>query len=194
MEHNGQRRLFSEIPGNLPFDHKPTTKTMLFHKKKFNLSGILFLFALMLLFACDAKVEERAEGQWIKGTESEKLSAIEKHFRGFDLAMVETGYRYQELYWAGQDENWEYATYQLEKIKIAISNGLERRPKRSNSARHFLESVLPEMLTAIHQKEKTIFNSKFEMLTMNCNACHEMEKVPFFTVKVPLNRPSPIKR
>jgi hypothetical protein len=167
---------------------------MLFHEKKFNLSGILFLFALMLLFACDGKEKMQAEGQWIRGTETEKLHVIEKHFRGFDLAMVETGYRYQELYWAGQDENWEYANYQLEKIKIAISNGLERRPKRSNSARNFLESVLPEMETAILQKEKTIFNSKFEMLTMNCNACHAMENVPFFTVKVPLNRQSPIKR
>lgn len=63
--------------------------------------------------------------------------------------MVETGYRYQELYWAGQDQNWEYADYQIEKIKIAIENGLERRPKRAKSAEHLLTYILPEMKKAL---------------------------------------------
>ncbi len=52
--------------------------------------------------------------------------------------MVETGYRYQELYWEGQDQNWDYAGYHLNKIKIAIENGLERRPKRAKSTENFL--------------------------------------------------------
>ena len=51
--------------------------------------------------------------------------------------MVETGYRYQELYWAGQDENWEYADYQLEKIKIAIENGLDADPIEPNQQNTF---------------------------------------------------------
>lgn len=41
------------------------------------------------------------------------------------MPMVEKGYRDQELYWAGQDENWDYADYQIEKIRKAIENGLE---------------------------------------------------------------------
>src|SRR3989337_341058 len=99
------------------------------------MKNIYLLLVLFLLNACDkAKENNTTQGNWIKGTEAEQIKTIEKQFRGFDNAMVETGYRYQELYWAGQDQNWEYADYQLEKIKTAIENGLERRPKRAKSA------------------------------------------------------------
>jgi len=148
-----------------------------------------------ILFSCNQQADKSyVKGDWIKGTEQEQLKIIEKQFRGFDNAMVETGYRYQELYWAGQDENWEYAEYQLEKIKIAIENGLERRPKRAKSAEHFMIHALPEMKKSLESKDTAIFNHGFQMLTINCNACHAMEKVPFFNIQIPTNRLSPIKR
>ena len=155
---------------------------------------IVVIFVILLTaFSCNENPKS-AQGNWIKGTEQEKINTIEKQFRGFDNAMVETGYRYQELYWAGQDENWEYADYQLEKIKTAIENGLERRPKRAKSAEHFLNYVLPEMQKSVASKDTVIFNKEFKMLTVNCNSCHAMEKVPFFTVNIPTERQSPIRK
>jgi len=154
---------------------------------------LTFLFILSFLLACNQK-QEAAQGQWIKGNEQEKLETIENQFRGFDMAMVETGYRYQELYWAGQDENWEYADYQLEKIQKAIENGLERRPKRTSSAQHFLTVTLPQMKEALKKKDTVVFNKNFQVLTNSCVSCHAMEKVPFFTVKTPTERQSPIRK
>ena len=155
----------------------------------------IILILTLGLFSCNQKTDkETAQGDWIKGTETEQIKTIEKQFRGFDNAMVETGYRYQELYWAGQDQNWEYADYQLEKIKIAIENGLERRPKRAKSAEHFLTYVLPEMKKSIESKDKMIFNKNFQTMTINCNSCHAIEKVPFFNVQVPTERQSPIRK
>lgn len=156
----------------------------------------LFLFSsLLLLFACNQQPESKpAQGEWITGSEAEQIKTIEKHFRGLDNTMVETGYRYQELYWAGQDENWEYAEYQLLKIKLAMETGLQRRPKRAQSAQEFLDYVLPEMQKSVEQKDTVVFNKSFQMLTTKCNSCHELEKVPFFTVEFPLYRQSPIRK
>ena len=152
------------------------------------------IIALLLLWSCENNQEQNAQGKWIKGTEQEKLETIENQFRGFDMAMVETGYRYQELYWAGQDENWEYADYQIEKIRKAIENGLKRRPKRAKSAEHFLNVALPEMEKALEKRDTVVFNYNFQMLTNSCISCHAMEKVPHFTVKKPLYRQSPIRK
>lgn len=150
---------------------------------------------ILLVFACSQKSEKsKSQGDWITGTEQEQIKTIEKQFRGFDNAMVETGYRYQELYWAGQDQNWEYAGYQIDKIKIAIENGLERRPNRANSSDHFLNNALPEMKNSVLSKDTAIFNSGFQALTISCNACHAMEKVAFFNVQIPTVRQSPIKK
>jgi hypothetical protein len=147
----------------------------------------------VVITSCNSKKSD-SEGDWIKGTESEKIKTIEKQFRGFDNAMVETGYRYQELYWAGQDTNWEYAKYQLDKIKIAIENGLQRRPLRAKSAEYFLTDVLPAMQQSVDSRDTTKFNKGFLVLTTNCNNCHAMEKVPFFTVKPPIERQSSIRK
>ena len=159
------------------------------------MKNIYLLPVLFLLNACDkAKENDATQGNWIKGTEAEQIKTIEKQFPGFDNAMVETGYRYQELYWAGQDENWEYADYQLEKIRIAIENGLERRPKREKSAEFFLNTILPEMEKSLQRKDTVAFNKGFQNLTISCNSCHAMERVPFFSVKIPTDRQSPIKK
>ena len=163
--------------------------------KQKKMKQTIIIILTLGLFSCNQKTDkETAQGDWIKGTETEQIKTIEKQFRGFDNAMVETGYRYQELYWAGQDQNWEYADYQLEKIKIAIENGLERRPKRAKSAEHFLSYTLPEMKKSIESKDTMIFNKNFQTMTINCNSCHAIEKVPFFNVQVPTERQSPIRK
>ena len=119
--------------------------------------GIIAL--LMIVFAAmsgcrDSPSEPRpsGEGGWLKGTTDEKFDTVAKQLRGFDMAMVETGYRYVELYWAGYDGNWGYADYQAKKIRVAIENGLERRPKRAESAQAFLTQALPLVEESIAQK------------------------------------------
>jgi len=156
-------------------------------------TSILILLAL-LLTSCQNSPLGNEQGDWIRGSEKEKLALTEKHFRGFDMAMVEVGYRYQELYWAGQDQNWEYAEYQLKKIKKATENGLERRPKRAKSAETFLSVTLPEMKKAINEHDTVVFKKSFKALTISCNSCHVMEKVPSFIVKRPLSRVSAIRK
>ena len=79
---------------------------------------------------------------WIQGSESERWAAAERHFRGLDVAMVEIGYRYQELHFAGDDGNWAFAAYQLKKIGLSLDRALERRPKRRASAEQLFLPML----------------------------------------------------
>ena len=144
------------------------------------------------LIGCASK-NEKAEGEWIKGSEDDQLKTIEKHFRGLDLTMMETGYRYNELYWAGKDQNWEYARYQLQKMKLALENGLERRPLRAATGKPFLENALPPVEKAIRDRDTAGFTKQFLTLTTHCNNCHAAEKVPFFNVEIPSTRNSIIK-
>ena len=157
-------------------------------KMKKEIIGLLMVF--FVLQACDQPTKQKG---WLKGTSSEKDQMIEKQFRGFDKAMVEVGYRFQELYWAGEDENWEYANYQVEKIEKAMRLGLERRPKRAKSAQYFLTMALPNMKQAVDQKNTLVFKKEFQVFMQNCNSCHAMEKVSFFKVKTPSTRNSPIQ-
>src|SRR5688572_333197 len=98
-----------------------------------------------------------AGGEWLKGTAEEKFNQIEKQLRGLDKTMAEVGYRFTELYFAGKEHNWDYAKYQAEKMDLAIRLGLERRPKRAQSAQFFLADEIPVVLKAIESKDDETF-------------------------------------
>lgn len=132
------------------------------------------------------------EAAWLlAGSTDDRFVRVARQLRGFDVAMAETGYRYGELYWAGQDRNWDYAKYQVEKIRTAVKNGVERRPKRGPSAQ-MLEDALQGVESAIGAKDAALFAERFEGLTGTCNACHVAERVPFVRVWPPSVRVSPV--
>ncbi|MBX2991697.1 MAG: hypothetical protein KF749_11085 [Bacteroidetes bacterium] len=135
-----------------------------------------------------------SDSEWLKGNAEEKFEAIARHLRGFDMAMVETGHRYAELYWAGRDNNWQYAKYQIQKLRLAVENGLERRPKRAESAKTFLTFVIPEVEQAVDQQDSALFWNRFGALTSTCNACHAAENVAFINVAPPAVRLSPVQQ
>lgn len=156
---------------------------------KFLITIILFAF-----YSC-AQKDNKSTGSadWLNGTTDKKFETVSKHLRGLDMAMVETGYRYTELYWAGQDLNWEYAKYQLDKIRLAIENGIERRPKRAQSAKAFLEQAIPAMREVLEKKDSSTFNENFIIFQKACSTCHLKEKVAFIQSTIPQQRLSPVK-
>jgi hypothetical protein len=109
------------------------------------------------------------------------------------MAMVETGYRYAEIYFTVKNGNWDFALYNAQKLAVAIMNGFERRPKRrANSEALFLKGAYPEVLAAIRAKGSSAFEARFDDMTTQCNARHAAESLPFTKVARPTQKLSPI--
>lgn len=153
-----------------------------------------FCAAVLLITAGCGQDGNAPAGQdgWLKGDLQQKLDVVAKNLRGLDVAMIEIDHRYAELYWAGADQNWEYAEYQLDKIKLSLTNAIERRPKRTASAESFLNG-LPQMKEAIARKNALLFSESFSGLTKACNTCHEMEKLSHLVVFPPESRVSSLR-
>ncbi|MBX3039441.1 MAG: hypothetical protein KF789_01885 [Bdellovibrionaceae bacterium] len=173
-------------------------KSLKLKAKSLKVLAVLFLSAaISFVSGCTDKkqVEQNPEKSkdWLaSGATEERFSKVSRHLRGFDMAMAEVGYRFSELYWAGQDKNWEFAKYHLEKIRTTIKNGIERRPKRAQSAQMIYPS-LDALEKTVILKDPIQFKSAMKGLKNTCNACHSAEKVPFIHVEFPLQRLSPIK-
>jgi hypothetical protein len=155
------------------------------------------LLGVVLVVACSRSPHTEPKptkiaDSWISGSIDQRFALVEKHLRGFDVAMVETGYRYGELFWAGEDRNWEYATYQLEKIETTIANGIERRPKRAASAA-MLAPAIARVRAAVGQQDPGAFAESFAFLTQTCNACHVAEKMAFIQIALPSERQSSVR-
>ncbi len=147
----------------------------------------MVLMASML--ACTSNQEKEIEhGTWLKGDKEHFVEAIERQFDGYSRAMMEVHYRYDELYWAGQDQNWEYADYQLEHIEEAIEKGFERRPARKANSLDFLGAPTDILQQAIDAKSLEQFNRAFIMYNAACQSCHIKEDVAFIKTIIPEKR------
>lgn len=142
----------------------------------------------------DTSPPKPARETWLKESVDDKFHQVEAQLRGFDITMMEVGYRFTELYFAGKDRNWPYAKYQAEKIGHVIRLGIERRPKRAASAQPFLAEDVPAILSAVEKKTDEAFQVGMERLRASCMRCHVAEKLPDFTLEFPQHRSSPIRR
>jgi len=134
--------------------------------------------------------------EWLMDTNTTeaKFKKIQTQFRGFDLAMVEVGYRFNSFFFALKDKNYPLANYQFDKIKKAIDNGTVRRPKRKNNSKiMFLDTQYKKMKEAIDTNKSQLIWQEFNNTKISCNACHVAENVPFIEVVNPKYRWQPIK-
>jgi len=158
------------------------------------LLGTAVLAAVLTTAACrPAEDQPAGPDGWLTGDAAAKFNTVAKHLRGTDVAMMEIGRRYNELHWAGQDKNWGYAKYQAEKIRTALEQAVERRPKRAKSAEPFLTGLLPLMEDAVKKEDPQLFADAFETMTLGCNVCHRTEEVPFIEVVIPKIRVSTVE-
>jgi len=154
-----------------------------------------FFILAALNFACQKENQSTASGPggWLSGSQEEKFDEVAHQLGGFSRTMMEVGYRYSELYWAGQDENWEYADHQLEHLLEALEHGIIRRPARAANTREFIDNELDEMEEIILAKDQDAFLQGFRSLTSGCNACHAKEGESFILIREPEVRTSPVR-
>ncbi len=155
----------------------------------------LTLLILVLLPACEPAPAPPSEGtgdggaEWISGTVDERFQQVGDQLAGFSSTMFEVAHRYRELHWAVEDQNWDYATYQTEKIAAATELGIIRRPGRAESARSlFLGAPVDEMLAALESGETDVVERAFREFTAACNQCHMAEEMEFVVVGAPESR------
>ena len=154
------------------------------------------ILSVSLLISSISANSYSTKSNWLMDTNSSdvRFQKIQKQLRGFDLAMVEVGYRFNSLYFAIKDNNLPLASYQLDKIKKAIKNGIERREKRTkNSKIFFLDTKYKDMQKSFKSKDTNIILQEFNRLQESCNSCHNAERVPFIKVITPKYRWQPIK-
>ncbi|WP_143961434.1 hypothetical protein [Litoribacter populi] len=151
--------------------------------------------AALSFTSCESNQDTRAVGTdgWLKGDQNAKFEELANQMGGFSRTMVEVAYRYSELYWAGQDENWDYADHQLEHLLETLEDGMRRRPARAENSQHFIDNEIALLEDLILQEDKNEFLEGFRTFTTGCNSCHAKENESFIVIKEPQVRTSPVR-
>ena len=123
-----------------------------------------------------------------------RIPAIQRQLRGFETTMAEVSYRYNEMYFAGVEGNWDYAAHMAMTLEHALRLGLDRSPSRKANAENlFLKSPLPQVVEAIKKKDTALFKQRIEAVRAACTACHAAENHAFIRIGLPTAKRNPVE-
>jgi hypothetical protein len=148
---------------------------------------LLFL-ALILLSACNQQNgDTRLLQNRIDSLES-KLAGTYKP--GFGEFMSGIQAHHSKLWFAGQNENWKLADFEVHEIMENIEAIQKFQKERKESQMiGMINPALDSINNAIRQKNPALFKSSYTLLTNTCNQCHRDADFEFNVVKIPDNQP-----
>jgi hypothetical protein len=113
--------------------------------------------------------------------DSERFRRLQVVSGGTDIPMWEIAHRYEELYVAIQNNNWEMGVYHWEKVRDRMNAAGMKRPARTqNIEAMFLDNgVWKSMHDALTSRDSDRMRKQFQGVRQACMACHVAEKVGF---------------
>ena len=97
---------------------------------------------------------------------------------------------HSKLWFAGQNENWKLADFEVHEIMEAIEDIQKFQTERKESQMiGMINPALDSINNAIQQKNSTLFKSSYILLTNTCNNCHRSANFEFNVVKIPDTQP-----
>ena len=152
---------------------------------------VLWIFLSFILIGGCTKQAEDSRVPEMKGEIAALKKTIEDLRPGLGEIMTTIHLHHAKLYFSGQSENWELASYQLDEIKEGLDQATELHEhfheiKASlKELRHLTDQSLADLESAIQKKNKVHFMSGFQRLTVSCNQCHQAAVHGFIVIQAP---------
>lgn len=107
-----------------------------------------------------------------------------------DLMNIGVQPRHIKLWLAGKQQNWAYATYELDELRNAFTRvgrtiPVYRTLDIPTITTAFTKSSLDALDAAIKGHDSKAFNTAYRQLTDSCNACHQGAQHDMVVIKVP---------
>lgn len=148
-----------------------------------------FLFLLAIgLFAC----KHRTDNVQVLQNRIDSLEhKIDNAYKpGFGDFMASIQVHHNKLWFAGQNENWKLADFEIHEITEAIDDIKEyQKGRKESKMMDLLQPSLDNIETAIERKDSALFRKSYILLTNTCNNCHRETSYEFNVVKIPDNPP-----
>lgn len=149
----------------------------------------LLILLTLGLFACNQQIDNTKDLQ--DQINSLEIKLTNTYKPGFGDFMGSIQAHHAKLWFAGQNENWDLADFEVHEIMEAVEDIEEFHKGRKET--ELMGMILPPLDSiskAIDQKNAALFNSSYTSLTNTCNACHKAVEMEFIFIKTPDTPPS----
>ncbi|MBX2943916.1 MAG: hypothetical protein KF860_16395 [Cyclobacteriaceae bacterium] len=149
------------------------------------------IFLIIMTFglcACNQQTDSTSVLQ--NRIDSLEIKLANTYKPGFGDFMGSIQAHHSKLWFAGQNENWELADFEVHEIMEAIEAIQKFQSEREESKLiGMINPPLDSINNAIEQKNSILFKNSYILLTNTCNSCHEATDLGFNVVKIPDSSP-----
>ena len=143
---------------------------------------------LVTLFACNQSSTNNPILQNRIDSLEKKLA--DSYKPGFGEFMSGIQVHHAKLWFAGQNENWKLADFEIHEIQEALADlktYCTDRPETKEIS--MIDQPMDSLTNAIQHKDLTSFKAGYILLTNTCNSCHRATNHEFNVITIPANPP-----
>jgi hypothetical protein len=120
--------------------------------------------------------------------------ARESYEPGLGEFMTATQLRHAKLWFAGKQNNWDLAAYEIDEIKEGLEDAARLHPSFdgvpvAEMIKTIIDPRIAGLEKAVRAKSSTNFMVAFDELTSGCNSCHVGANKPFIRIQRPTESP-----
>ena len=149
-----------------------------------------FLFSsfLFVLSSCNNASDQITQLQNKVDSLQNELNDAYKPGLGEFMGSIQV--HHAKLWFAGQNNNWKLADFEIHEIMEAVEDIQQYAADRKEVKElPMLQPALNSISNAINNQDKNLFNKDFIILTNTCNNCHRVVHYEFNMVKIPETAP-----
>jgi hypothetical protein len=145
---------------------------------------IFFVLPLFFLVNCSDNSDRISELQ--NRIDSLQLKVDDSYKPGFGEFMSNIQVHHAKLWFAGTNQNWKLADFEIQEIKESLENIQKFQFEREETKTlPIIFSPMDSVQSAINKKDLNSFKQSFNLLTSTCNACHKAVNNEFNKIKIP---------
>ncbi len=142
------------------------------------------LLLLSLLIACN---DQQQTVKLLQAKVDSLQQQPDKSYKpGLGEFMSSIQVHHEKLWFAGTNQNWKLADFEINEIKEALADiqtYCTDRPERKSLT--MIDAPIDSISRAIQQKDEIAFKNSFITLTNTCNNCHRATEHEFNVIKIP---------
>jgi hypothetical protein len=120
--------------------------------------------------------------------------AKEPYAPGLGEFMTATQLRHAKLWFAGKENNWDLAAYEIDEITEGLEDAEKHFPTHdgilvADMIKANIDPAVEELKKAVGARSNFKFAVAFDNLTRACNTCHAGANKPFIRIQRPISSP-----
>lgn len=151
---------------------------------------ILFITSVILLASCNNNQQSEKIQQLEAKIDSLQIKLDSTYKPGFGEFMRGVQLHHAKLWFAGINQNWPLAKFELDEIREALTDIQKYDTDRpETTVIPMINEAMDSITNVVKQQNVKQFRNAYSLLTSTCNDCHVATQHEYNVIKIPTTTP-----